>query len=215
MKKNWRQWIGLIALIFVVLVTVYNHFNANNAGTSDLPVIEDNRSGQDIAEEPEQDYAEIIAEADEEILAEDTAFEEAVEETVVDEEPEEIIEESAAEEENTFVKEDASYNTKDEVAAYIHQFGHLPSNYITKKDAEALGWVSSKGNLQKVAPGMSIGGDRFGNREGNLPTQKGRKYYECDIDYSGGKRNGKRIVFSDDGLVFYTEDHYETFEQLY
>ncbi len=113
------------------------------------------------------------------------------------------------------VKEDGTYTSKDEVAAYIHQFGHLPSNYITKKEAKNLGWISSEGNLDEVAPGKSIGGDRFGNYEGQLPEANRRQYYECDIDFTGGRRNAKRIIYSNDGLIFYTEDHYSTFEQLY
>lgn len=113
------------------------------------------------------------------------------------------------------ITEDGEYSSKDEVAEYLHLYGHLPPNYITKSEAQDLGWVASKGNLWKVAPGMSIGGDRFGNREGLLPTAKGRKYYECDIDFDGKYRNGKRIVFSNDGLIYYTEDHYESFELLY
>ncbi len=112
------------------------------------------------------------------------------------------------------VREDGEYTSKEEVAEYIYLYGHLPSNYITKSEAEDLGW-KSKGNLDKVAPGKSIGGDKFGNREGILPKAKGRQYYECDIDYKKGSRNAKRIVFSNDGLVYYTEDHYETFELLY
>lgn len=113
------------------------------------------------------------------------------------------------------ITEEGEYTSKDEVAEYIYLYGHLPPNYITKSEAQDLGWVASKGNLWKVAPGKSIGGDRFGNREGLLPTAKGRKYYECDIDFDGKYRNAKRIVFSNDGLVYYTEDHYETFELLY
>lgn len=113
------------------------------------------------------------------------------------------------------VVEDGEYSDKEHVALYIHTFNHLPSNFITKKEAKELGWESSKGNLGTVAPGKSIGGDRFGNREGILPAKDGRKYYECDIDYQGKKRGAKRIVFSDDGLIYYTEDHYETFELLY
>ena len=113
------------------------------------------------------------------------------------------------------IAEDGAYTSKDDVALYIHTYGKLPSNFLTKKDAQSRGWESSKGNLQTVAPGMSIGGDRFGNREGLLPDKKGRQYYECDIDYDGGRRNAKRIVFSDDGLIFYTDDHYASFEQLY
>ena len=113
------------------------------------------------------------------------------------------------------ITEDGTYTSKDEVAAYIYEYGHLPSNYITKKEAKALGWVSSEGNLNEVAPGMSIGGDYFGNYEGNLPEADGRDYHECDIDFDGTYRNGKRIVYSNDGLIYYTEDHYETFELLY
>lgn len=113
------------------------------------------------------------------------------------------------------ITEDGEYTGKDEVAEYLYLYGHLPSNYITKSEAQDLGWVSSRGNLWKVAPGKSIGGDRFGNREKLLPTAKGRKYFECDIDFDGRYRNAKRIVFSNDGLIYYTEDHYESFELLY
>ncbi|MDO4327874.1 MAG: ribonuclease domain-containing protein [Lachnospiraceae bacterium] len=113
------------------------------------------------------------------------------------------------------IEESGSYTSRDEVALYLHAYGHLPDNYITKKEAEALGWDSKKGNLWDAAPGMSIGGSRFGNYEGLLPDEKGRTYFECDIDYEGGYRGAKRIIYSNDGLVFYTEDHYKTFEQLY
>lgn len=112
------------------------------------------------------------------------------------------------------VAEDGEYTSKMEVAAYLYQFGRLPANYLTKNEAQDLGWVAQKGNLWKVTDQMSIGGDRFGNYEGLLPKKNGRQYYECDIDYNGGSRNAKRIVFSNDGLIFYTDDHYESFEQL-
>ena len=115
----------------------------------------------------------------------------------------------------TEITEEGEYTSKEDVAQYLYLYGHLPPNYLTKAEAQELGWVASKGNLWKVAPGMSIGGDRFGNREGLLPTAKGRKYYECDIDFDGKYRNGKRIVFSNDGLIYYTEDHYESFTLLY
>lgn len=111
--------------------------------------------------------------------------------------------------------EDGIYTSKEDVAAYLHEYGHLPSNFITKKEAKKLGWVSSEGNLDEVASGMSIGGDYFGNYEGILPEADDRDYYECDIDFDGTYRNAKRIVFSNDGLIYYTEDHYETFELLY
>lgn len=119
------------------------------------------------------------------------------------------------EEHSLSVTEDGMYTSKEEVAEYIYLFGHLPENFITKKEAKALGWVSSEGNLAEVAPGMSIGGDYFGNYEEILPEKNGRDYYECDIDSDGGYRGAKRIVYSNDGLVYYTEDHYESFELLY
>jgi len=110
--------------------------------------------------------------------------------------------------------EDESYTTKDDLALYIHTFGHLPNNFIKKKDAEALGWTG--GPLDWVLPGMCIGGDYFGNYEGLLPKAKGRRWTECDVDTLGKKsRGGKRIIFSNDGLIYYTGDHYESFEQLY
>ena len=105
-----------------------------------------------------------------------------------------------------------SYTTKEDVALYIHLYGELPLNFMTKKQAKALGWEG--GSLEPVAPGMCIGGDYFGNYEGLLPED--REYTECDIDTLGQKSRGaKRIVFSDDGLIYYTEDHYESFELLY
>ncbi|MDO4619057.1 MAG: ribonuclease domain-containing protein [Lachnospiraceae bacterium] len=113
------------------------------------------------------------------------------------------------------VEKDGEYTSKEEVALYIYTYGKLPKNYITKREAEELGWSSSAGNLDEVAPGKSIGGNRFGNYEGQLPEKNGRKYFECDIDYTGGYRGAKRIIYSNDGLVYYTEDHYKTFEQLY
>lgn len=111
--------------------------------------------------------------------------------------------------------EDGSYVTKEDVALYLHIYGHLPDNYITKKEAQELGWDSQKGNLDDVAPGKSIGGSHYGNYEGLLPEKEGRKYFECDLDYEGGYRGAKRLIYSNDGLIFYTEDHYKTFEQLY
>lgn len=119
------------------------------------------------------------------------------------------------EEDTPVISVDGTYTSKEDVSAYLHEYGHLPSNFITKKEAKKLGWVSNEGNLDEVAPGMSIGGDYFGNYEGNLPEAEDRDYYECDIDFDGTYRNGKRIVFSNDGLIYYTEDHYETFELLY
>lgn len=113
------------------------------------------------------------------------------------------------------IEEDGRYTSKEEVAAYLNTYGHLPDNYITKEEAKELGWNSKEGNLWEVAPGMSIGGDYFGNYEEILPEEEGRDYHECDIDTDGSYRGAKRIVYSNDGLIYYTEDHYETFELLY
>ena len=109
---------------------------------------------------------------------------------------------------------DGSYTDKEHVAAYINQFKKLPNNYITKGEAKKLGW-KTKGTLDKVAPGKSIGGDRYGNYEGLLPKKDKRTWKECDIDYVKGNRNAKRIVFSNDGLIYYTGNHYKSFTRLY
>ena len=115
---------------------------------------------------------------------------------------------------DTVLPESGEYDSRDEVALYINIYGHLPSNYITKKEAEALGW--SGGGLDRYAAGKSIGGSRFGNYEGRLPEAPGREYFECDIDTRGkSSRGAKRIVYSNDGLIYYTEDHYESFVLLY
>ena len=112
------------------------------------------------------------------------------------------------------ISEDKAYTDKEHVAAYINEFAKLPHNYITKNEAKKLGW-QTKGTLDKVAPGKSIGGDRYGNYEKKLPDKNGRSWKECDIDYVKGSRNGKRIVFSNDGLIYYTGDHYNSFTKLY
>ena len=112
------------------------------------------------------------------------------------------------------ISESAAYTDREHVAAYINEFAKLPHNYITKNQAKKLGW-QTKGTLDKVAPGKSIGGDRYGNYEGLLPKKNGRTWTECDIDYVKGNRNAKRIVFSNDGLIYYTGDHYKSFSKLY
>lgn len=114
---------------------------------------------------------------------------------------------------NTVLEEEGSYTSRDTVALYLMKYGTLPQNYITKAEAQALGWEG--GSLLEYAPGKSIGGDWFGNYEGALPEAEGRTYTECDIDTAGAdERGAKRIVFSNDGLIFYTEDHYQTFTLL-
>jgi len=109
---------------------------------------------------------------------------------------------------------DGVYTTAEDVALYIHTYHELPGNFMTKKEAKKLGWEG--GSLEDYAPGKCIGGDYFGNYEGNLPEKEGREYHECDIDTLGAKKRGaKRLIYSNDGLIYYTEDHYETFTLLY
>lgn len=113
---------------------------------------------------------------------------------------------------NISVQEDGEYITVEEVSAYIKQFHKLPKNYITKKEAQNLGWQG--GPLKKYAPGKSIGGDVFTNRQGILPHIES-KYIECDIDANGTSRGAKRIVYStEDYKVYYTDDHYSTFKEV-
>ena len=110
--------------------------------------------------------------------------------------------------------EDGSYTTKEDVSRYLILYGHLPDNFVTKAEAREAGW--SGGSVEQVLPGKCIGGDRFGNYEGLLPKAKGRTWYECDIDTLGRRSRGaRRILYSSDGLIYYTEDHYESYTLVY
>ena len=102
-----------------------------------------------------------------------------------------------------------------QIVDYLEYFGELPENFITKNEARELGWDSRYNYLGEVAPGKSIGGDRFGNYEGQLPKKKGRTWYECDANYRGRKRGPERVLYSSDGLYYYTDDHYETFTEMF
>ena len=115
---------------------------------------------------------------------------------------------------NSLIDEEGWYYSADDVSLYLYTYGCLPDNYITKDEAEDLGW--SRGSVEPYAPGYAIGGDIFYNREGLLPYESGRTYYECDIDTDGyHSRGSRRIVFSNDGLIYYTDDHYRSFVLLY
>ena len=135
--------------------------------------------------------------------------------------PAEVQEESAQQEEvnqeeasSPALDAKGSYTSAEDVALYLVTYGRLPDNFITKDEARDLGWEG--GSLEPYAPGMCIGGDRFGNYEDLLPKKKGRSYTECDIDTLGARSRGaKRLVFSNDGLIYYTDDHYESFTLLY
>lgn len=100
-----------------------------------------------------------------------------------------------------------------ETVTSLRTSGRLPERYLTKRQAEALGWHPG-GDLCRVAPGHMIGGDRFGNRERRLPEARGRSWREADIDSTCSRRGARRIVFSSDGLIEVTIDHYETFEEV-
>ena len=102
-----------------------------------------------------------------------------------------------------------------QIVNYLAIYGELPENFITKSEAKKLGWDSRYNYVGEVAPGKSIGGDRFSNYEGLLPEKKGRTWYECDANYRGKKRGAERVLFSSDGLYFYTDDHYASFTQMY
>jgi len=161
-----------------------------------------------------------ISEVVDAITEEDSVVEEtedvsgSSEESVPEEDAPPAEEEAPPVEEQPAIDEDGAYTTKEDVALYIYTYGHLPDNFITKKEAESLGW--SGGGLDDYAYGCCIGGNRFGNYEGLLPEADGRTYTECDIDtMHASKRGAKRIVFSSDGLIHYTDDHYESCTLLY
>ena len=125
-----------------------------------------------------------------------------------------VTDETEPEDAEDYLDEHGSYDQPEDVALYIHTYGRLPDNYITKSQAEKLGWEG--GSVERYAPGKCIGGSRFGNREGILPSAKGRTWTECDINTLGkSSRGAERIVFSNDGLIYYTDDHYESFTLLY
>lgn len=108
----------------------------------------------------------------------------------------------------------ATRNGQDGADYWLIQYGTLPEYYMTKEDAKQQGWRSIEGNLAEVAPGMMIGGDEYKNRNGHLPQAEGRIWYEADINYMDGYRTRHRILYSNDGLVFVTYDHYETFHEI-
>ena len=148
------------------------------------------------------------------VLTEPMETEPAQTEPLETEPPETEPTQTEPEETEALLDIDGWYYSAEDVALYLVTYGELPSNFITKNEARDLGWEG--GSVQRYKEGAAIGGDKFGNREGILPKASGRQYYECDIDTDGkSSRGAKRIVFSNDGLIYYTEDHYETFILLY
>lgn len=205
MSKKVVKYLVSLALLSVILVVAFKFkgkvAQVNNVSQQALSIIQEEDQGQ-IFQASEENQIEVMQDA-EEIQVENQE----------EEKPQGEIQEGKVEERK--IDEDGSYTDKENVALYIHTYGKLPQNYINKKSAESLGWTSGEA-VSSFAPGKSIGGDRFGNYEQLLPKKKGRQYYECDIDAYGKKSRGaKRIVFSNDGLIYYTDDHYESFELLY
>lgn len=212
LKKHLRLFFSFL-LLSVFLLTGCSPLTEEPV--AELPVITDESNITEEETLVSEEEIEIETETEEETQSLEEKIEEATKQETIETTEPPVTQEDTAIDFRSEIDENGTYTSKEEVAAYLNLYGHLPSNYITKKEAKKLGWVSSEGNLDEVAPGMSIGGDYFGNFEGNLPEAKGRDYYECDIDFDGSYRNAKRIVFSNDGLIYYTEDHYETFELLY
>ena len=228
-----------LLLILSLLFSFTACFSAPEELEEDLALLEDILNAavdgeQDILDEPQDEIGDTNATSQDADLAvdatetvseganssEDEQGESTPAETKAPEEPteyatlspDELPPDFFIEEPEAVIDESGSYTTKEDVALYIHTYGKLPQNFITKNEARKLGWEG--GSLEPYAPGKCIGGDRFGNYEGLLPTD--RKYTECDIDTLGAKSRGaKRLVFSDDGLIYYTDDHYESFTLLY
>ena len=184
LKKTWLA--GLLALVLALAMTACG-------GTQTPPV-----------QQPAEQQTSQPAEQKTDQTAEQAASPEE------QQAPEELPQDA----EEATLPEDGVYTSKEDVALYIHTYGRLPENFVTKKEAEAAGW--SGGSVAKYLPGKCIGGSSFGNKEGLLPDKEGRRWTECDINTVGkSSRGAERIVFSNDGLIFYTDDHYESFEQLY
>lgn len=212
MKKRRRsRWPGLLLAVIMTVVLMTGCAGAGKEDAQENAAVLTTVTEQESREEtsgPESEETDEEAEEASGPESEDTD-EEAEEaagpasEKTAEAEPDDSAEKR--------IDENGSYTTRDDVALYIHVYGKLPSNFITKKEAEKLGWTG--GSLEPYAPGKCIGGGRFGNYEGVLPQGN---YKECDIDTLGKKSRGaKRIVYSDDGRIYYTADHYESFTQLY
>ena len=115
---------------------------------------------------------------------------------------------------STDVTEGESYLSREDVTAYLHAYGELPPNYRTESEAEALGWDGS-GDLWAIQEGAAIGGDSYDNLAGLVPAADGRTWSQCDVNYEGGTRGNERLVYSNDGLIYYTPDKFTTFEEVY
>ncbi len=219
MNKDTRRLL-IIAAVLIVIFIAYKTGIADSpsepvagggesSGLMTLPPVTETEQVQAAVEEPDPTAAPQVTEEEPARPTEEPVPQPEEEEPAYTEDYPEDIGYTDGE----TLDEYGTYSSAEDVAYYLHVYGHLPDNYITKAEAEDEGWVSSKGNLWKVAYGACIGGDRFGNYEGLLP--KGEKYYECDVNYEGGYRGEERLIFTDDGDVYYTNDHYKSFTKLY
>ena len=211
-KKWWKAIVPVLALILVLLGyggTSKPENNYNDDGLQSVTTMEETTEEAD-----SQAKGESQTETGESETYEESEPEDEPAETDGSDREETAQASEEGTQENVVVDKDGVYTSAEDVALYIYTYGELPGNFMTKKEAKKLGWTG--GGLEDYAPGMSIGGDYFGNYEGLLPKAKGREYHECDIDTMGkNSRGAKRIVFSNDGLIYYTQDHYESFELLY
>ena len=203
--KKLRRYLPVLLLVLALVILLWPSGNSNSGTDTSVPSaqvtapsasdIGNDGSGLQLLEP--SSAADIPAGSEDAVQTENTN----------------PIQETHAPEE-TPIPEDGSYTTKEDVALYLLTYGHLPYNFVTKSEAEKAGW--NGGSLEYVLPGKCLGGDRFGNREGQLPKAKGRTWRECDINTLGKRSRGpERLVYSNDGLIYYTPDHYETFTLVY
>ena len=204
-----RRVIAALSLCLLAALSGCGKKTAPSANSETAPsfsmIVEDATKPQETESSNEAETTKAAPESETTTASENTA------ETAYD--AGELTETTALHTEGTIDK-NGVYTTKEDVSLYLYTYGELPSNFITKKQAQDLGWEG--GSLEPYAPGCCIGGSYFGNYEGSLPEKRGREYHECDIDTLGKRSRGsKRLVYSNDGLIYYTSDHYQTFELLY
>ena len=210
--RRFTAWLLSLVLLFCpVILSSCELDNETQNALFDFVIDILTDSAETSAEETETEFLPVSEPVDQ--PPEETETEvpsPTAESTDAPEETTEIITEELSE---SSILYDSYYYSKDDVAEYLHLYGELPKNYITKNEAMNRGWDSSKGNLWDVADGFCIGGDRFGNYEGLLP--KSGKYKEADVNYNGGFRGADRLIFDENGSIWYTGDHYNTFEKIY
>ena len=218
MNKDTRRLLIIAAVLIVIFIAYKTGIadspaepvagGGDSGGLMTLPPVTETEQVRPAVEEPDPTAVPQVMEEEPVQPAEEPVPQPEEEPAYTEDYPEDI-----GYTDGETLDEYGTYSGAEDVAYYLHVYGHLPDNYITKAEAEDAGWVASKGNLWKVAYGACIGGDRFGYYEGLLP--KGEKYYECDVNYEGGYRGEERLIFTDDGDVYYTNDHYKSFTKLY